>query len=213
MKRNDIEFHNGSINHTKQLSDIQKNVLIGSLYGDFSLNSSAINSRISGIHCLEQEEYLLWKLSFFNNINITTYYHNPKPDKRTNKVYKGIGFTSEYNSCFNEFKEMYENGNKEITYNLLSKYYNDLSLAIHFMDDGTKTKSSYSLATNCFNNNSLEIFQRFLKDKFNIETNIWKSSNVLYIKAKSRSTFEKVISPYIHKSMQYKLITSPCKIG
>ena len=205
LKRNNISFHNGKVNFEKELSTIQKNVIIGSLYGDFYLDRSNYSSRISGEHCLKQEDYLMWKLSYLDNIHINISKTNPKPDKRTGKVYKTVAFTTEYNSCFNEFNDIYKSSGKEFDLNLLIKYYNDLSLAIHFMDDGTHNRYTYSLATNSFPTENLKLFQKFLLDRFGLETSIWKSSNVLAIKAKSKKLFESIISPYIHKDMQYKL--------
>ncbi len=73
------------------------------------------------------------------------------------------------------------------------------------MDDGTYSRYVYSLATNSFPTENLKLFQKFLLDRFGLETSIWKSSNELAIKAKSKKLFESIISPYIHKDMQYKL--------
>ena len=93
----------------------------------------------------------MWKLSYLDNIHINILKTNPKPDKRTGKVYKTVTFTTEYNTCFNEFNDIYKSSGKEFDLNLLVKYYNDLSLAIHFMDDGTYSR--YLFVSNEFISN------------------------------------------------------------
>jgi hypothetical protein len=78
------------------------------------------------------------------------------------------------------------------------------------MDDGSKTKSGYKLATNCFT--LIEIYQLclLLKEKFNLNVNIHKNGpkngNIIYIKAESAINFKKIILPYIHNSMKYKFL-------
>lgn len=57
-----------------------------------------------------------------------------------------------------------------------------------------------------FDKESLELFQKFLFEKFHIETNITKD-NRLYIRMNSRNLFEYIITPYIKQvpCMLYKL--------
>lgn len=81
------------------------------------------------------------------------------------------------------------------------------------MDDGSKTRSNskegqitYTIASCGFDKESLELFQKFLFNKFNIETTITKD-NRLYIRVNSRNLFEYLILPYVKEvpCMLYKL--------
>ena len=109
------------------------------------------------------------------------------------------------NPAFNElFNNLYY-PEKRITKEFL-KNYSELSLAVHFMDDGCKLKSGYSIATNCFSNEDLKLFIDFLKSKFNLDCSLHKN-NILYIGAKSKDNFTNLIKPYIIDSMLYKLHT------
>ena len=72
------------------------------------------------------------------------------------------------------------------------------------MDDGTKTNSSYRLATNSFTKNSLDVFIKFCQDKFKITFTI-HNENKLYLPFKYRKKFEEIIKPYVHPTLMYKL--------
>jgi len=212
--RNNISFFNGKYNRPKTLSELEKSVLIGTLYGDSCLSYDGgvgANPSFTGGHCIKQEDYCKWKLSFFTSIKITSYNYSPRPDKRTGKVYDVFGFKSERNECFWEFKAKSYNsdGIKIISRELLDLYYTPLSLAIHYMDDGNKKNSSknciiYSIATMGFDIESVEIFKLFLYEKFNIESSI-RGSGVLAIKTRSNKTFVNLIEKYMHKDMIYKI--------
>jgi len=77
------------------------------------------------------------------------------------------------------------------------------------MDDGSKTSSGARLATNNFSLQDIEYLCFMLNSKFNLKTSIHFSGKnrgyIIYIKAESLSYFEKLIRPYLHPSMVYKL--------
>ena len=76
------------------------------------------------------------------------------------------------------------------------------------MDDGNYEKYGAKIALCNFSNNSLILFQNFLKNKWNIDTSIHKDKT-LYIKANSKKIFMQLISSYIIPSMSYKINKSP----
>ena len=72
------------------------------------------------------------------------------------------------------------------------------------MDDGC---NQGVLATNGFTEFEVDLLQMWLKKKWNITANKRSSRNyfILKIASESRLDFDKLISPYIIPSMQYKL--------
>ena len=102
------------------------------------------------------------------------------------------------------YKSFYKNGKKIIPIDLLHKF-TARSLAYMFMDDGCKAAHGYTIATNCFTKEEITEFRKFLLDKFNLETSMYESNNVLRIRAKSMNNFKELVSPYIHPTMLYKL--------
>jgi hypothetical protein len=192
------------------LTDFQKEVLIGTLLGDSSLrrHKKSWNTEISCAHGIKQKEYCEYKTEIFKSLGAHCEHHIRKtPDKRNGICYEDYTMRVPSNPELNSWYEaFYPNGKKVIPSNLFN-YFTAASLAFMFMDDGCKTSNSYSISTNCFQIEELIKFCQMLKDKFNIDTTIWKS-HVVYIKANSRNLFEHLIKPYMCNCMLYKLQVS-----
>lgn len=195
------------INKPLILSFNDMSILLGTLLGDSSLTISdaCINPKFTCAHGPKQKEYAQFKTNLLAHLDATCKYHKRKTiDKRTNMFYEDYTISIRTNKSFLPlYKSFYKNNVKVIPFNLF-EYFTAQSLALLFMDDGCRTGKNYTIATMCFSSEDLLQFQIFLKDKFNIETSITKRK-LLYIKAKSRTVFEKLITPYFCDSMLYKL--------
>lgn len=187
------------------LNYFQKSALIGSLLGDSSISKKYI---LNIGHGLKQEEYYKHKIQLFSpNIKFLEY-RREKIDKRTNNLYISLqAYSNKYEDIVNLKELLYINGKKEITKEIL-KDFNEISLAYLYMDDGNYEKYGAKIALCNFSNNSLILFQNFLKNKWNIDTSIHKDKT-LYIKANSKKIFIQLISSYIIPSMMYKISKSP----
>ena len=190
------------------LNKEQEEVLIGTLLGDATLRvgKDCINPRFSCTHCLAQEDYCKSKEKLFKGLGSSgSRSRSLQPDKRTGKVYSYYSMRIPSNPAFLPYyNSFYKNGKKIIPLDLLSKF-TARSLAYMFMDDGSKAECGYTIATNCFTKEEITEFRKFLFIKFNLETSMYESSNVIRIRAKSRNTFKNLILPYMHPTMLYKL--------
>ena len=187
------------------LNYFQKSALIGSLLGDSSISKKYI---LNIGHGLKQEEYYKHKIQLLSpNIKFLEY-RREKVDKRTNNLYISLqAYSNKYEDIVNLKELLYINDKKEITKEIL-KDFNEISLAYLYMDDGNYEKYGAKIALCNFSNNSLMLFQNFLKNKWNIDTSIHKDKT-LYIKANSKKIFKQLISSYIIPSMLYKINKSP----
>ena len=187
------------------LNYFQKSALIGSLLGDSSISKKYI---LNIGHGLKQEEYYKHKIQLLSpNIKFLEY-RREKIDKRTNNLYISLqAYSNKYEDIVNLKELLYINDKKEITKEIL-KDFNEISLAYLYMDDGNYEKYGAKIALCNFSNNSLILFQNFLKNKWNIDTSIHKDKT-LYIKANSKKIFIQLISSYIIPSMLYKINKSP----
>ena len=190
------------------LTEEQEEVLIGTLLGDASLSigKDCVNPRLSCTHCLSQENYCKSKEEIFKSIGSKGWRSkNLKPDKRTSKTYDYYCMKTSANpALIHYYNSFYKNGVKIIPFNLLDKF-TARSLAYMFMDDGCKAEHGYTIATNCFTKEEVTEFRKFLLNKFNLETTMYESNNVLRIRAKSMKTFKNLILPYIHPDLLYKI--------
>lgn len=185
----------------------EEQIILGTLLGDGCLIKQRLNASLNFAHSLAQENYCKWKQSKLFRFGTYGNYKT-EHDSRTNKDYQcyytyfGVAtyFTSIYDKFYksiNGIKTKYIN--KELLYKV-----DALGLAVWFMDDGYCYDNTYRISTNCFSKEDLDIIQKYFSDKFNIKTSV-QSSNVLYIKAESTTTFKSLIAPYIHKDCEYKL--------
>ena len=210
IRHNLLRENNLRVNKEVEFTDLQKQILVGTLLGDASLRkgTGCINAKFTCMHGYKQKEYCEYKNSFFTTVGSQCKYHKrSKPDPRNGIYYEDYTMMLPSNPALNEFYEaFYKEGKKRIPEELF-KYFSEISLAFMFMDDGCKLEKSYVIATNCFLKEDILKFRKFLFDKFNLETTM-NSRNMVYIRACSKKHFEELISPYICESMKYKLHVS-----
>lgn len=195
------------LNQGIELSEFQKEVLLGTLLGDSSLRlgKDCKNPSISCAHGIKQKEYCEYKTKIFEDLGAHCKYNKRHiADKRTNKLYEDYTMFIPANPILKPwYTSFYNNKIKRIPFDLF-KYFTEISLAFMYMDDGSKIGNTYQIATNCFTKDEITKFRIFLLEKFNLETSMFKS-HVLYIKQSSAYHFTELIKHYIIPSMQYKL--------
>jgi hypothetical protein len=187
------------------LSDIQKQVLVGTLLGDGSLKISVSGkaARLQVCHSFEHEEYVLWKKEIFKEWVLS----GPKYYKINNSL---IFRTVSHSEIFNYFKMFYINKIKIVPENINLLLKSGLSLAVWFMDDGNgfRQNDAYRLSTYAFGYNGTISLQNCLYSNFDIKSNLWKDSKgyqiYIPIKEGGASKFKQLISSYITPDMKYK---------
>lgn len=189
------------------LSEIQEQMILGSLLGDMNLTkpgtNRTINSKLSIVQSEQQKELFMKKVEILGEFMGKYRLFTPKPDPRTGKIYKSWRGNSKAHKVFtNIYNLLYPNGVKTITKEYLDKINNPIALAFWFMDDGTYNGS---IATNCFLLEEHTLIKEWLYTKWNLVSTIQEKSKNIYISNKSRLDFERLIFPYVLPSMYYKL--------
>jgi hypothetical protein len=184
--------------------------------GNMKLPTKCKNAMFSCQHGPTQLEYNKWKFNLLESLGAKFYTYTRKtPNKKTGKLYKySLTITNCNEEITDMYKMLYKNGKKEISKEILDNF-TEFSLFVLYMDDGSLTipknkdnsiNSSYTIASCGFNKESLILFQKFLFDKWNIETTI-TIDNRLYIRINSRNLFEYLINQYVKEipCLLYKL--------
>jgi ubiquinol-cytochrome c reductase cytochrome b subunit len=189
-------------------------IIFGTLLGD-----GFAERRITGNGtriCFYQEaihnSYLIWLHNLVSSLgycNIKT----PKVQTRLGKhgkIRKIMRFSTWTYSNFNWIHELwYVNGVKVIPKNI-GNYLTPLALAIWIMDDGAKVNKSLKLCTNSFSYSDCLILTTILFKNFGLKSSIQSAGTpdqyVIYIYKESMGDLRKIVLPYIHSSMKYKLI-------
>jgi ubiquinol-cytochrome c reductase cytochrome b subunit len=186
-------------------------ILMGSLLGDASAEQHGNGTRI----CFQQEhlnsQYLNWFHSYLSKLgycNETT----PKITTRLGKEGK-LRYVSRFKTytftSFNWIHTAFYNENTKIVPYNIEEYLNPLALSVWIMDDGGRVSSGLKIATNNFSFNEIEFLANILRKKYNLKTSIIKTGALnqynIYIPKSSMNDLVRIIKPYFHTSMYYKL--------
>ena len=212
-KRNNIQRDNLLVNKAIKPTDRQLSIIVGSLLGDASLRKTNINPIFTCEHGIKQLEYCKWKAKELESLGSKFSISKRRAvDERTGMCYESAICRLPANPEFLYlYNNLYTNGKKVITKEFL-QYFDELSLAVMFMDDGYKLGKSIGIATNCFSIEELSIFNDFVSKKFGIVFNITKS-NTLYLPTIQYPIFEELVLPYMQKDMLYKLSLNHVNLG
>lgn len=181
----------------KNLTDYQREILIGSLLGDgcleLGVNSKNPCLRIS--RSRKDKPYLLWQAEIFNNF-LTEFSIRDKNtfDERTQKIYQGVSLRTECNPVFLPYyKEWYKynytsgHNTKILPSNLLLT---PTIIAIWIADDGNiityEGKRSYSLnlkiATHGFSEQEVIKLKFLLEERYNFKFAIYQDDGKFFIR-------------------------------
>ena len=205
------------VNETARLSDQQWQVVLGGLMGDAHLAPNVRDRhgvRFRMGHGAKQADYLDWKASLFGNIG----------QSRTVNA-KGAVFVDL--SPLPELGELREvvywgDGKKHLTDDYL-KSLSPLALAIWFMDDGSFTERSLGLqqrtaggsgrvefCVEAMSEASRVRLADFLRDVHGVDSKVsirgTAKMAVLTMTTAGSSRFLELVAPYVHPSMDYKLL-------
>jgi hypothetical protein len=185
------------------LTQEQKSLIIGTILGDGYLRiiPGRKNAFLEINHSANQKDYVDWKYKILKTVT-----------KSRPKLRNGNGGRIAYRfytKCSPEitdlFRTFYKNGKKFIPDRL---GISELSLAVWFMDDGSKSRNTLYLNTQQFAHADQIKLQNLLKEKFGIDSKINRDKiyERIRIATSSAKKFCDLIRPYIPKSMEYKLV-------
>jgi len=188
------------------LNQVQNSVLIGSLLGDGTLRKSLgkLNALFEVNHTIKQKDYVDWKYEQLKLFVLT----KPKARKGNgNRI--AYRFTTRSLPPFTElYNRFYVNKRKVIPPDL---QLDTLALAVWFMDDGSKSRSSYYLNTQQFARLDQMKLLALLKNQFGLHANLNKDKIYYRIRINTDSSkrFKKMIGPLVLSTMKYKLDDDP----
>lgn len=210
-----LPFSSPRVLSTQRIGPHNQNVLsilIGSMLGDGTMEKDGNGSRFSFYQAKSHGEYLLWLHSSLFNLGyckseipqiMTRISHN----KEIRYLYKFKTFTY---SSFNPIYEGFYSTGKKIVPSFIEDYLTPLALAVWIMDDGSKYKNKgLKFSTNSFSLKEVKFLAELLENKFGLVTSIHKTGAIdqynIYITKSSMPKLIKIVKPYIHLTMLYKI--------
>lgn len=193
-------------------------IFMGSLLGDATMEKDGNGSRF----CFYQEkthgEYLLWLYQTIYGLGycsseIPNIYSRVGINGNIRYIFRFRTFTySSLNWIYDAFyiEKGEEKARTKRVPLFIAEYLSPLALAVWIMDDGSKYKNKgLKFCTNSFTLNEVKFLAKVLEDKYNLATSIHKTGGLnqynIYIPKSSSIELAKIVKPYIHESMIYKI--------
>ncbi len=207
------------ISEEHRLSDQQMQLVLGTLMGDGNLSPGhSVDSAVTRFrmgHGRKQLEYLAWKTEMLGNIESCW----------TDRASDGAAFVDV--TSLPELSELrrvvYQgDGRKHLTWDYL-KALTPLSLAAWYMDDGAFAVRSkgvqertaggsgrIEICVEAMSPGTRERLVEYLRDTWGVTTRLRTSGAagraVLVFTRDSTDRFQEIVAPYVHPSMDYKLL-------
>ena len=183
------------------LSNLERNVIIGTTLGDGFLERNGKNCRLRIQHSITQKPFVCFKHQILkaHSLSIKSF---AQYDKRTGKTYQKVAFDTKTLSCFNEFKEQfYVNKEKRVPKNIINLLCDPLALAVWYLDDGALRVDSkaFRLHTNSFPLCDVLVLKEVLLKNFNILSNLHRQEN---LKPKIENKLKQAYSTLLNDSVQ-----------
>jgi hypothetical protein len=196
--RNPVKNGKNSINALYNKD--QMSFLIGTLFGDGCVNNKGY---LKFGHSDAQKEYIELKQQIFGG--------KISPLKKTGE-YKGKEYFGYFLECprnaqIEKLREMFYPEGKKTIKNVINLL-DEKGLAFWYLDDGyLSPQHSTIISSQGFSYEDHEIIQKYLKDKWNIDSNITKSGDNFrfYVTVDGTKKLFEIIAPYVPTSMKYKL--------
>lgn len=187
--------------------------MIGILLGDAHIvkRSSTSNARLMYAQtAIANKTYFEYVYSFFNSFCAKDYITQTKisRDKRTNKIYSSISFTTMQLPCFNEFRQLFYPSYAKTVPNNVYELLTAKGLAFWIMDDGSKQGKGLHISVYAFSNKDVDKLMFVLQDKFNLKCSIhYNRDNKprIFIFKESMENLITLVKPYFIPEMLYKL--------
>lgn len=185
------------------LTSIQHAILVGSLLGDGTLRKqgSRTNALFEVNHAFKSKEYVDWKCQNFQEYVIT-----PPKSRQGSGVRVAYRFTTRSLPVFTDYYfRYYKEGKKFVPLDLKL---DPQSLAVWFMDDGTKSRSAVYLNTQQFSLTEQYFLKELLLKSFGINSTLNRDKQYWRIRVSTESTqtLLKLIKPYVLQCFSYKLL-------
>lgn len=200
MRSNKIEKYK----KTLKLTNLQKEILVGLMLGDGHLEKRKNKARLKIEYSLKAKEYVEWLYQIFQKWTLSS----PKIKIQQNS--KKYLFSTVIHEKLGRYHSLFYHKRKKIIPKNINDLITNRSLAIWFMDDGSRKSKECKgkvINTQCFSKSDINKLQKILRNKFDLKTSlkVERKQYCIYIPSSEIDKFRKLIGKYILNSMKYKL--------
>lgn len=198
------------------MSLLERNsLIIGKLLGDGSLSKKR-SARLVFTHAFSDKAYAdhcYRLLSMYIPFGKTQPYEKKYLDSRTGRIYRRIQYQSRVSPFLTKMYGLWYLKNQKriiklIPHDFVGTYFNRVSLALWYQDDGAFKGERIILSCECFSDKDKQFLQHILRDKYKINSQIDCQGRIDISKRSEMRKFIFLIHDLIHPSMERKDNTS-----
>ena len=194
------------VNTVGSLTEFERSLIIGSLLGDgyMRIMPGRANAFLEINHSIKAKGYVDYKYTSLKRLCESA----PKERSGNEGRVAYRFFTKQYKELTDLYNQFYQNNKKIIPKDLIL---NPIILATWYMDDGSRCRDhDIYLNTQQFSIHDQKILLNKLRE-LNISARLNKDKKYHRIRILKTSikTFMGIISPYVFRSMRYKLVMTP----
>lgn len=181
------------------LTEEQKQIIVGCLLGDGTMRLKT-NALLEINHSERQKDLVDWL-----HANLKQFVGTAPKVRKGNGKRVAYRFTTRSLPVFTEFyRQFFINKKKKLPTTMTLS---PLTLAVWFMDDGNRSRSSIYLNTQQFSLEEQAVLQKMLKEQWGIETTLNKDKIYwrIRVRVSSIKRFVELVKPYLLSSFMYKL--------
>ena len=191
-----------------ELTDLQKQVIFGTVMGDGCLALHGREARLMIGQCLAQYEYVAWKRGILRSVT-----HQDIYIKKDKQGHSTASFSTLVHPGLTEIYNLfYTHKVKTVTKAVLENL-TPVSVAVWYMDDGSCDRKTSRLWTCSFSVQENELIAEWFASKYGIVCDVRTSvmgrnhKEYCYISFDTENTekLHSLVSSYLLPSMQYKL--------
>ena len=180
------------------LTPFQKSLIVGTMLGDGAMRRKR-GALLEVNHSIHQREYVDWKYRALENLVRT-----PPSPRRGNGCRLAYRFTTLSLAELAPIYDAFYRGRKKVVPAL---DLDQIALAVWFMDDGSRSRSSVYFNTQQFSNDDQHRLMRMLKDQWGINCTLNKDKvySRIRVAVKSMHRLRAAIRSFVLPSLAYKL--------
>ena len=191
---------------TRELTELQQAVLVGTLLGDGSIAKHGHHHRLFVKHKAAHAALAEWKRDVFAEFTTMPLHHF---DQRLNgKLYPCVQFVTRTSPVFSEWRHRFYDEKRKIVPREISSLLTPVSIAIWLMDDGTADRAGVSFQTHSFQLAEVELLGAVLGTRFEIDATVMRNKGkwILYVPKASLSQLKATVEGHVLPQFAYKLV-------
>ena len=191
---------------TRELSELQQAVLVGTLLGDGSIAKHGHHHRLFVKHKAAHAALAEWKRGMFADFTTVPLHHFDQ--RLSGKLYPCVQFVTRTDPVFSEWRFRFYEDRRKIVPAEITSLVTPVSIAVWLMDDGTADRAGVSFQTHSFALDEVERLASMLRVQFEIDASVMRNKGkwILYVPKASLGRLRALVEGYVLPEFAYKLV-------